>query len=144
MTALYFTQIAESAYVVSRATMNPLLQGASNHEYARPIDEGASLLYAPSLIAPNLREPTETEYNTNGYYHVEIQSPNPPEGEDVSSTTYIITNNHVEAVYTYEPTNTVQTTKSFLLDLGKKDLLSEYRIKRRDIIRNRKNGISDF
>ena len=122
MTAFYFTQIADGAYVVSRSSMTPLIQGSINNDYGRPIEEGAKIEYGPSMIAPNIRTPTENEYNSNGFYHVNIEPPNPPEGEEVSSTTYIITNNQVEAVYTYEPTNTVQTSKSYLLDLS--DVLS--------------------
>ena len=137
MTALYFTQIAGNAYIVSRATMNQLVPAVINNTYGRPIESGANIEYAPSLIAPNLREPTENEYNSNGFYHVNIEPPNPPEGQGVATTTYVITNNSVEAVYTYEPTNAVQTTKSFLLDLRQDIVVPEYTFNRNPINRFR-------
>ena len=138
MTALYFTQIAEGAYVVSRSTMTPILQGATSTEYARPIESGAKLEYAPSFIAPSLNMPTSNEYNNIGFYYIDIQPPIPPKGEAVSTTTYIITNNHVEAVYEYEATNTVQSSKSFLFDLRHDSVVPEYTFNRKPIRRVRK------
>ena len=77
---------------------------AKNTKFCRPIDEGQHIEYAPIVIPPNIRTPTEEEYNDAGWYRNAIQPAQPPEGKIVASVTYRYDEeeNEVVADYTYE------------------------------------------
>ena len=73
-----------------------------NKKYGRTANEGKSIEYAPVLLPPKLTPPTEEEYNAAGWYKIEIQPADPPEGKIVSSVTYVIDGNIIVADYEYE------------------------------------------
>lgn len=74
----------------------------ANPNFCRPIDDGARIVYAPVVIAPNPNPPTEAEYNAAGWYRKAIVPPMPPEGKIVGKTTYKVEGNVVVAEYEYE------------------------------------------
>ena len=53
-----------------------------NRDFARIINDGAAIEYAPVVFAPNPNPPTEAEYNERGYYRVVDNPPpsDPPQG----------------------------------------------------------------
>lgn len=53
----------------------------TNRNFARLINDGAALEYAPVAFAPNPRPPTEAEYNERGYYRIGPENPLPPAAE---------------------------------------------------------------
>lgn len=73
-----------------------------NHEFARPIDDGRRLEYAPVILPPSPHAPTEAEYNAAGWYRLEIAPPEPPEGTRAVGVRYDVDNNVIVAIYTYE------------------------------------------
>lgn len=73
----------------------------NNFSYAKPIDDGAKIEYAPASLWPNPGTPTEAEYNAAGWYRIAIQPPNPPEGKIVTAIKFIVDNNLLVADYTY-------------------------------------------
>ena len=72
-----------------------------NLSYAKPIDDGAKIEYAPASIWPNPGTPTEAEYNAAGWYRLAIQPPDPPEGKVVTATRFVVRDNLLVADYTY-------------------------------------------
>ncbi len=72
-----------------------------NYSFARPIEDGAKIEYAPAALWPNPGTPTEAEYNAAGWYLMAVQPPNPPEGKIVTATRFVVRNNLLVADYTY-------------------------------------------
>lgn len=72
-----------------------------NKNFVRPSPDGTSLVFAPVAFAPELRAPTEADYNARGWYRNAIEPPAPPEGKTVASTRYEIADGKCVAVYTY-------------------------------------------
>lgn len=114
MTALYFSQIGSNAYTFARQQMTPALLGTQNKDYAKVIDNGAKLEYAPSVLAPILDSPTEVRYNSKGYYFVNL-SPSDPDLQ-VTNTIYFVTNNlertYIDAEYFYADPAAVNDSES--------------------------------
>ena len=52
-----------------------------NRDFAKPINDGAAIEYAPVVFAPNPNPPTEAEYNERGYYRLGTTSPAEPAPE---------------------------------------------------------------
>jgi hypothetical protein len=103
LTAFYFSQISGNAYTFARKQMTPALLGTENKEYAKVIDNGAKLEYAPSVIAPILDIPTEAAYNEKGYYYVDLSPSNTT--MQVTNMVYFVTNNlertYIDVEYFY-------------------------------------------
>ena len=74
-----------------------------NREYARPINDGAGIEYAPVILPPSPHAPTEAEYNAAGWYRPAIDPPSPPDGMVVASQRFVIRDSNVVAEYTYAP-----------------------------------------
>ena len=73
----------------------------TNRHFCRPTNDGTGLIYAPVVLPPNPRQPTESEYNAAGWYRCAFDPPAPPEGKTVASTRYEIADGKCVAVYTY-------------------------------------------
>ena len=114
MTALYFSQIGSNAYTFARQQMTPALVGTQNKDYAKVIDNGAKLEYAPSVMAPILDFPTEAEYNSKGYYFVDLSPSNT--ALQVTNMIYFVTNNsvrtYIDAEYFYADPVAVNDSES--------------------------------
>ena len=74
-----------------------------NRKYARPINDGAGIEYAPVIFPPSPNAPTESDYLAHGWYRNETHNPpTPPEGKFVSSKRYAITEDGVRVVAVYK------------------------------------------
>ena len=73
-----------------------------NRDFAKIINDGAAIDYAPVVFAPNPNPPTEAEANERGYYRPGAMSPTepPPEGKAWQFDRYVIEDNHVVAKFT--------------------------------------------
>lgn len=72
-----------------------------NKEYCKPINNGTSVEYAPTIIPPSPLAPTAEEYAAAGWYRNAITPPSPPAGQCVETVTYVVEDGKVVANYTY-------------------------------------------
>ena len=65
-----------------------------NMNFAKPINDGASLEYAPVVFAPNPDPASEAECNEHGYYRIGPENPLPPaeEGKHWEFDRYVVEN----------------------------------------------------
>ena len=90
----------------------------TNRNFCKPTQDGKSVEYAPAMLPPNPKVPTEAEYNAAGWYRNSIEPPSPPAGKVVASATFSIQDNQVVGTYTYEDAPTpVRTFSKFKLFL---------------------------
>lgn len=74
-----------------------------NKNYARPINDGEGIEYAPVILPPSPHEPGEAEYNAAGWYKVAIEPPEAPDGMTLLSIRYKVWYGKVVAEYSYKP-----------------------------------------
>lgn len=73
----------------------------TNRNFAKVINDGAALEYAPVTFAPNPNPPTEAEYNARGYYRPGAMKPTepPPQGKHWEFERFAVEDNLVVAKF---------------------------------------------